>query len=1180
MKKVLILVLGTSIIVSLLITLSITALAATDGYYTYTVSDGVATITDCDTSISGNITIPASLGGYTVDKIGREAFCECDGLTSVALPNTVTKIESMAFYRCEKLKSISMPNSVKEIGLYAFSGCESIINITIPSSVTQIGSGAFDSCPKLNSIKVESTNTNYCDVDGNLYNKQQTILIRYAIGKTESHFSIPNTVKTIQSYAFRDCVNLKNIIVPNTVITIGDSAFSGCEELENINIPNGVTTIGFQAFAQCGKLKKIEIPSSVQTIGNYAFGFCESLIDILVDDNNENYCDINGVLFNKNKSLQIQYPSAKVDSTYVIPNTVTTIENDAFRDCINLKNIIIPNTVTNIGESVFSGCRNLTDIIIPEGVTSIGEDTFSMCSSLTSITIPKSITSIERWAFYACRSLEKVNYNGDLTAWCNISIGERNEDLTDATIKYIWYVDFYEENGQLVLRTVNERDAALDLINIPKKSGYTTKLYIDSSYTSVFDATMPITSNTNLYVAYETNKYTYKFLDNDGTTLKEETIDYGATIVPPDIPTDKDPYTFDYWEGFIEGMTIEDDIIFTATYKYKKYNVSVVGFKNIKSEAVFNSSYTIIPATKYGYEFLGYYTEENGQGTKLTDENGNSLAVYTTEGDTSVYPHFKDLLCNKAIITGNDDVTVGDTNVKYTVSLGTDKEDIQYTTIAVKYPRDLTIKKAIANGFDEASIDKITEYATYNVAEISCIYSYDGNAIPTLTPIEAFELVFDVGKTAIDRDVTIELTPSSILIGDGNYSFDNLQNINVTIKPKLSESITIEGLAEIDRPTQYIANIYPDYTKEKAVTWSVDDETFATISVDGTLTPIKNGTVTVKATAVDCSEIFATKTVNVIVYAQITSLTTSGEWEETFENGKKNYIIYVDENADSFNISATYSKGTLRVNGSTLLPGNEKSVDLTDVETTITLDRLSVDEMTDISYTLTVIKTKPFTKVMVSEDGKSFNVRAYLVEDGKKMILALYKDDKLVKLYNDVTVSGKSIPFNVTESYDTAKVMVWDGFNMLKPLCSVKELPYDMLLEKINEEYNTKLGKLQEELSNLEDRYAEATPKITQARIDLANLPNQRDSYISQMIIYYRENHLAVSSVIAREMAERDWVYYYSSQTSKLNAIIVEEDEILLKYPQLIIDKENEIRECNAKYETDIFNLKKKFGKE
>ena len=119
------------------------ASAASEGYYTYTVTDGEATITDVDTSIEGNISVPSTLGGYSVTTIGDKAFCFCDSLTSITIPDSVTTIGGEAFACCYSLTSVTIPDSVTTIGDYAFAGCTSLTSVTIPDSVTNIGDIAF-----------------------------------------------------------------------------------------------------------------------------------------------------------------------------------------------------------------------------------------------------------------------------------------------------------------------------------------------------------------------------------------------------------------------------------------------------------------------------------------------------------------------------------------------------------------------------------------------------------------------------------------------------------------------------------------------------------------------------------------------------------------------------------------------------------------------------------------------------------------------------------------------------------------------------------------------------------------------------------------------------------------------------------------------------------------------------
>ena len=171
--------------------------AATSESYTYSVSNGEATITEFDISISGNITIPSTLGGYPVTSIGNNAFDLC-GLTSITIPDSVTSIGEQAFLGCFYLTSITIPDSVTSIGHAAFYGCSSLTSITIPDSVTSIGVWAFQSCRSLTSI------------------------------------TIPDSVTSIGSETFYGCDSLASITIPDSVTSIGEEAFCYCDSLKDV----------------------------------------------------------------------------------------------------------------------------------------------------------------------------------------------------------------------------------------------------------------------------------------------------------------------------------------------------------------------------------------------------------------------------------------------------------------------------------------------------------------------------------------------------------------------------------------------------------------------------------------------------------------------------------------------------------------------------------------------------------------------------------------------------------------------------------------------------------------------------------------------------------------------------------------------------------------------------------
>ena len=449
--------------------------AATYGIYTYEVDeDAMITITGCNKSANGAITIPSKIDGKPVTRIEDGAFEDCTGLTSVTLGNSVTSIGDVAFYDCSGLTSITIPDSVTSIGYYAFEGCTG-----------------------LKSINVASDNDCFSSNNGVLFNKEKTELIKYPEGKSETSYTIPNSVTSIEDRAFAGCRSLTSITIPDSVTSIGYGTFDGCSGLTSITIPdsvtsigesafsfcysltsvtlgNSVTSIGESAFYACKSLTSITIPNSVTSIGIYAFSGCDSLTSINVASDNDCFSGNNGVLFNKEKTELIKYPEGKSETSYTIPNSVTSIGESAFSYCYSLTSITLGNSVTSIGDWAFRVCTGLTSITIPDSVTSIGDRAFVDCRSLTSvtlgnsvtsiggyafagctglasITIPDSVTSIGGYAFYDCSGLKDVYYAGSEAQWKAISVDDYgNDSLINATIHYNWTGEHVCTNKKLV----------------------------------------------------------------------------------------------------------------------------------------------------------------------------------------------------------------------------------------------------------------------------------------------------------------------------------------------------------------------------------------------------------------------------------------------------------------------------------------------------------------------------------------------------------------------------------------------------------------------------------------------------------------------------------------------------------------------------------------------------------
>ena len=246
------------------------------------------------------VTIPAS-----VTNIGSSAFSSCYNLKAVTIPASVTNIGSSAFSWCSRLTAVTIPEGVATIGSSAFERCSSLTEVNIPASAINIGSWVFAYCSALTAIHVAEDNTAYSSEDGVLFNKDKTTLVCYPIGKTETTYTVPATVTTIETSAFMKCTALTQVTLPEGLTNISNRSFEGCTALAQINLPNsltdmanrtfygctsltevtlpdGLTQIEFNTFYDCSALEKVTLPEGITYIGNGAFKNCSALTELTV----------------------------------------------------------------------------------------------------------------------------------------------------------------------------------------------------------------------------------------------------------------------------------------------------------------------------------------------------------------------------------------------------------------------------------------------------------------------------------------------------------------------------------------------------------------------------------------------------------------------------------------------------------------------------------------------------------------------------------------------------------------------------------------------------------------------------------------------------------------------------------------------------------------------------------
>ena len=259
------------------------------------------------------------------------------------------------------------------------------------------------------------------------------------IPQTVRYSGITYTVTDIGNYAFANCGDLSNVTIPDSVTTVGAFAFLNCISLERILLPGSVTAIYSSAFWGCGSLTGFTIPESLNTIGSSVFRECFSLASISVEPGNEYFKSVDGVLYSIDQTAIVAYPAGRPDNTFIIPDSVTTINATAFINCRFLTSVTIPGGVTSIGTQAFYSCDSLQEVhfeseipptvgtavfftekilgaraVVPYGATEYGAEGSGwkgLIVTYASATQPNSMSNFIRINSYAPGQFSDVNEN-------------------------------------------------------------------------------------------------------------------------------------------------------------------------------------------------------------------------------------------------------------------------------------------------------------------------------------------------------------------------------------------------------------------------------------------------------------------------------------------------------------------------------------------------------------------------------------------------------------------------------------------------------------------------------------------------------------------------------------------------------------------------------------------------
>ena len=436
-----------------------------------------------DTNEDGEISYQeaAAVTSFVVDEAGTRADGPTFGIFTMSQITSfdelvyftgMTEIESFALAGCERLVSVTIPENVVAFGDYAIFASSSLASITLTSPTpATLGDSAFSmtsDCPiyvpegsvdayaeawseyafRITTV-MPGNEIQYTSTDGEivtpcLYDPTgagmfpdpvdvfgaDIVSNTYADGKGVIVFD--GDVTMVGENAFVGCSNLASIELPASVTRIDNGAFFHCSNLTEITLPAGVVSIGSAAFRNCSSLESIVIPNSVTSIGEEAFSGCSGLTSIEVKYGNPVYSTprrSNAIIETSTNTLILGCATTEIpeDVTKIgknafkqgaapaelfIPESVTAIGEYAFYECTGLENVTIPGSVEKIENYVFYGCPDLKRVNVDDGVTSIGDFAFYECPQLESVDLPESLTDIGSAAFAYCSSLYGIEMSG------------------------------------------------------------------------------------------------------------------------------------------------------------------------------------------------------------------------------------------------------------------------------------------------------------------------------------------------------------------------------------------------------------------------------------------------------------------------------------------------------------------------------------------------------------------------------------------------------------------------------------------------------------------------------------------------------------------------------------------------------------------------------------------------
>lgn len=534
----------------------------------------------------------------SVETIGNGAFRHCQNLERITLPSALQTLSNGTFYGCAALSEVTFPASLKTIEKSAFGYCRNLSEVKLPASLTTIQSYVFNGCSALKTVSYDGSlaQWNHITANKDADNDADKDVLGYScpslvtddytaqfILVMDDAYPPPKTV-TITKYTGTE----STVILPSTinswpVTKIGEDAFQDNTTITSVTIPANVTEIGSNAFAGCTNLTSVNYAGdwsnltiqsgnpAVQDAANeqlFDFDFILNNTAVIVTRYNGTAADVTIPSRYKGKPVTAIEHAAFFNSavtSVTIPDSVTSIDDNAFGFCSQLTNISIPNSVTYIGFSAFAHCTSLKSITLPSSLSFISGSLFSGCSQLTTIHIPDSVPSIQSYAFYHCRNLETiripvsvtlietdafagcpssmtVTYSGSKTRWDKIT--GKDQLLNNPLVCNKLEATFDPDNGESISTQTIDRGGKFTAPADPSKENHTFAGWYNGDEKFDFDADTTNAPNVlELVAKWEKNAPvlpdTYA-LNVSGAFVYVDGVDVTASAGDTSLPLEKD----------------------------------------------------------------------------------------------------------------------------------------------------------------------------------------------------------------------------------------------------------------------------------------------------------------------------------------------------------------------------------------------------------------------------------------------------------------------------------------------------------------------------------------------------------------------------------------------------------------------------------------------------------------